>query len=101
MGERSPLKEEFKVPIKIQVSKTPLIIKLEVPGGFPHQPPTIQVMARVLHKEIDPVTKFYIGQALKGWNEQSTLLQLIRTIHQQFDMVPPIPESMAPAIQPN
>ena len=52
----------------------------------------IQVMARVTHPEIDPVTKVYQGQAMKAWNPQSTLIHLIRTVHQAFELKPPIPE---------
>lgn len=63
--------------------------------NFPESAPIIQVMARVVHPEIDSVTKTYQGQPVKGWAPHSILVNVVRALHQSFELKPPIPESMA------
>lgn len=61
--------------------------------NFPHQAPTIVVMARVLHAEIDPERKTYGGHVIREWSVHSNLLQLVKTVHHQFNISPPLPEN--------
>lgn len=48
--------QEYRIPIKLAVSPTPLYLKVSLPGQFPYQRPMILIMARVTHANIDTST---------------------------------------------
>ena len=82
----------------LAVSKTPLFIRIDCPKSFPQQRPNLVVLARVVHPAINPKTKVVSTQLLQTWDifqNNSTLLGVIRDIHSSFDSNPPIPEKLA------
>jgi ubiquitin-protein ligase len=82
----------------LQVSKTPLYMRIDCPKMFPTQKPNIVILARVVHKDLHPKTKTCINSQLDNWdlyNNSSNLLSVIRDIHGRFNANPPIPEKMA------
>jgi hypothetical protein len=50
-------------------------------------------MSRVTHATIEPATYQYIGAAIQGWTQNSSLLILVKTIHMEFNKQPPMPEA--------
>ena len=65
---------------------------------FPQMAPTIHVMHSVVHDQISKDGKYlYIGQRLVDWKPHSNLLSLVRAMHQEFELNPPIPEHMIKA----
>ena len=44
-----PDRQEWRVPIKLQVSSQPLFLKVILGQGFPMIAPQVQVMSRVTH----------------------------------------------------
>jgi hypothetical protein len=48
-------------------------------------------MANVTHSLIDCNLKYYKGKMLENWAQHSQLINLIRTVHQEFMKEPPIP----------
>ena len=87
--------KEYRVPIQLSVSPQPLFVKLTLGPQFPYVKPIIQAMARVTHPNIEPRTYMYKGQALAQWRETSQLDVLLRTIQQEFQQKPPMPEGQA------
>ena len=64
-------------------------------GDFPVIKPTIQVLAKVEHRNLDPATIAYHGPSLQQWHPQrSTLLQVVQVIHQEFVANPPTPKNL-------
>jgi hypothetical protein len=58
-------RDEYRVPIKIQVSAHPLWLQINLGSGFPmYVGPIIQILSRVSHKFIENGTKTYKGPAL-------------------------------------
>ena len=56
------------------------------------------MLARVVHQDINPKTKVIITQMLQQWDifqNNSSLLNVIRDVHSRFDSSPPIPEKLA------
>jgi hypothetical protein len=53
MMKELPDRQEWKVPIKINVSTQPLYLKVILPDGFPVIMPQIQIMSRVTHQYIE------------------------------------------------
>lgn len=87
---------QYRVPLFLQISQTPLYIRVTCPANFPQQRPTVQVLARVFHKDLHDVTKVVASPLLDQWNYQtgSSLVNAIRDIHSRFDRQPPVPEKM-------
>lgn len=52
-------------------------------------------MARVTHPNVEKNTYAYKGPQIQSWNQNSNLSQLIKAIHEEFKVNPPIPEGMA------
>jgi ubiquitin-protein ligase len=55
------MSEEYRIPLRLPVSRTPLVIRVEISQNFPVSPPIVQVLARVLHSDIDSKSKTYLG----------------------------------------
>ena len=56
--------------------------------------PQIIVMHRVTHEKISKDGKYtYIGDRLTKWTNFSNLLNLVRQMHQEFELAPPISEA--------
>jgi len=73
----------------------PLFVKMTVPHQFPQMAPTIHVLHKVVHEKISKDDKYnYIGERLVNWKAHSNLLSLVRQMHQEFELNPPIPENM-------
>ena len=92
LKSKTPEKEEFNVPMTLSVSTQPLYVKVIIPMAFPAAKPIIQVLARVTHKDIDNNSKIYTGVCLQSWGTHSNLLNIMRTVHQDFERDPPLPE---------
>ena len=85
---------EFRVPFLLRVSSTPLFVKVVVLKNFPVQAPIIEVMDRVVHKDIDTKNYNYIGAGVKQWTPQSNLVNLLQRIYHEFQTEPPIHEAL-------
>jgi len=55
---------EYRVPLQLSVSPQPLYIKVTLGQTFPATKPTIAVMSRVSHQNIEPNTYSYKGPCL-------------------------------------
>ncbi|CDW85849.1 UNKNOWN [Stylonychia lemnae] len=84
----------YRIPLQLAVSKTPLYIRVEFPPLYPSQAPFIQVLARVIHQDLHPQTKHYQGKMIREWGIHSTILNVMRQIHAEFNLNPPLPESV-------
>ena len=52
-------------------------------------------MHRVVHDQISKDGNYqYIGEKITNWIPSSNLLQLVRRMHQEFELNPPIPENL-------
>jgi ubiquitin-protein ligase len=90
--------DQYRCPLTLSVSKTPLFIRIDLPPTFPVQRPNLVVLARVLHDTIDPRTKVIANKQLDTWDiyqRGSNLLSVVREIHALFDRTPPLPEKIA------
>ena len=85
---------EFKVPIQIRASSTPIFLKVVLIQQFPLTPPIIQIMTNVIHKDIDSNNFTYKGNAISRWTPQSNLVNLIQQIQIEFNGEPPIPVAL-------
>ena len=63
----SPTQQEFKVPLVLNASSTPLFVKLILFNEFPQRAPIVQVLADVVHPLIEPRLFSYSGPAISEW----------------------------------
>jgi len=68
LARKDASRQEYKVPIKLNVSKQPLYIKVILGQGFPSICAQVVVMARVTHSYVESGTYNYRGPALANWN---------------------------------
>lgn len=84
---------EYRLSMKIASQpEAPLYIKLIVPFGFPVVRPQLQIMSRVTHPNVVPTTFMYSGPLIDGWNEAATLSVLTKSLEDEFNRNPPMPE---------
>ena len=80
---------ELEVPLTINKSKGALWVLVILPAKYPYQAPLIQIIkAKVVHKHLDS----HMGithPLLDNWTNKSSLLDVIRTVHQEFNSSPP------------
>ena len=63
---------------------------------FPQMAPSLHVMHRVVHDKISTDGLYmYVGERLVKWMAHSNLLSLVRQMHQEFELNPPVPEGLA------
>jgi len=55
--KQSPEMNVYRLPLNLIVSKNPLYIRIDCPKQFPSKRPNLVVLARVVHSDINPVTK--------------------------------------------
>lgn len=80
---------ELEVPLTINKSKGALWVLVILPAKYPYQAPLIQVIkAKVVHKHLDSHMRV-THPLLDSWTNKSSLLDVIRTIHQEFNNSPP------------
>lgn len=84
--------EKFLVPFQLPISAKPLYVSVDIPYSFPTAKPVVLVNSHVMHDEINPMTKVFIGKAIVDWQEHSNLLALLRSVQNAFQQKPPIPE---------
>ena len=84
--------EDYQVPLMLSRAAQPFYITVHIPHNFPDITPTIRVMHRVVHANVKAGTYEYIGPCLTKWGPHSNLLSVVRTLHQEFELSPPIPE---------
>ena len=90
--------DSYRVPITLAISRTPLYIRIDCPKAFPQQRPNLVVLARVVHPEIHPKSKVINTQLLQQWDifqNNSSLLNVIRDVQSKFEASPPVPEKIA------
>lgn len=85
---------EYSFFLKLDISATPLPMKLVLTQGFPYTRPNVTVASRVTHPNVDETTYSYKGPIIQHWNVNSTLTHVIKTIHDEFNLKPPMPEQM-------
>ena len=57
--------------------------------------PSIHVMHRVVHSKISTDGQYlYTGQKITNWGQHSNLCNLIRHLHQEFELEAPVPENL-------
>lgn len=54
--------------------------------------PIIKVQYRVTHPNIDSATFEYKGPVITKWESHSNLLNVVRQMHNEFEIDPPVPE---------
>ena len=87
--EKSGDEIEVEVPLKIGKSKGALWILVILPQNYPSIKPIIQIInAKVQHEYIDDNYRV-IHPILDEWNSNSSLIEVIETIHVSFDSNPP------------
>lgn len=80
---------ELEVPLTINKSKGALWVLVILPAKYPYQGPIIQVIkAKVVHKHLDSHMRV-THPCLDSWTNKSSLLDAVRTIHQEFNKDPP------------
>ncbi|CDW82104.1 vacuolar protein sorting-associated protein 37a isoform x2 [Stylonychia lemnae] len=79
--------------------RVPLQLKVGLNNDFPITKPSIRIMSKVSHPEIDSNTFYYQGAILQNWTENSSLAHLVQSIHESFNLNPPIPANMQGVIQ--
>ena len=94
MYRQTPQDTQHRVPLKLQISPAPLYIKITLTNQFPQFPPKIHMMSSVTHRSLNPVTIEYTGQAVQGWNQNSSLATVVKAIHDEFQAEPPMPKQM-------
>lgn len=100
LNKQLPDRDEYRVPIKIKVSTQPLWLQLILGNGFPmYIGPMIQVLSRVQHKSIENGTNLYKGPALRTWDQNSSLVKIIKAIEIEFNQEPPVPVKLTSAEQ--
>lgn len=82
----------FHLPISPGV---PLYMKISLLQGFPYTAPVISCMARVTHQNVERNTYAYKGPLVQNWNQNSNLTVLVKAIHEEFKLTPPMPEGVA------
>ena len=86
---------DYRIPLVLRRANQPLFVRIHVPHQFPQMAPSIHVMHSVVHEKISKDGKYlYIGERLAAWKSHSNLLSLVRQMHQEFELNPPIPENM-------
>ena len=79
----------------LHANRQPIYVKVAIPFQFPQMPPVINVMHRVTHQKITKDGSYrYCGEKVENWKSHSNLLALIRQLHQDFQMNPPVPENV-------
>lgn len=87
--ERVAEEVEIEVPLKISKSKGALWMLVILPGNYPNQPPIFQIInAKVEHECIDD--NFLVRHVvLDDWNNSSSLINAISSVHKEFEDAPP------------
>jgi ubiquitin-protein ligase len=75
----------FKVPLQLNAGITALFISLTLHQEFPYRVPTVVVLADVVHPMLHTQTCAYQGPALKTWNPQSSIINLLAQITYEFN----------------
>ena len=70
-------------------------MKISLLQGFPYTAPVISCMARVTHPNIERNTYAYRGPLIQNWNQNSNLTVIVKAIHEEFKVNPPMPEGVA------
>ena len=78
----------------LRAGRTPLFIKIVLAPDFPQSRPILQVLAKVMHKDLDPTYKTYNGKAIAEWGAHCDLLSALRQMQADFELNPPVPEGM-------
>lgn len=95
MISQSGTGQDYRIPIVLTRANQPLFVRLSVPYQFPQMAPSIHVMHSVVHEKISKDGKYdYIGDFLANWKPHSNLLSVVRQMHQEFELNPPIPENL-------
>ena len=84
--------EDVRIPLFLSKATQPLYVKVSIPWDLLNKAPTIWVMHRVVHEKIDPQTFAYKNESLKNWSPHSQLSEILRKMHQEFELNPPLPE---------
>lgn len=87
-------RQEFRVPLTLKASKTPLQVKIVLYQEFPNRGPIIQILAEVIHEHIDDKTFCYTGPMIKSWNTNGNVVALLQKMTKEFDEEPPIPKAL-------
>ena len=89
------MSEDFRVPLLVPQSQQPLFVKVTVPYLFPSTAPSIHVLHRVVHPKISKDGHYlYTDEKLQNWQVHNNLQTIIRQMHQEFQLNPPLLEEM-------
>lgn len=80
---------EMDVPLQIQSSKGALWVSVILPAKYPYQCPIISILkAKVVHQFIDDHLRV-THPLLTNWTQKSSLLEIIKQVHNEFNKQPP------------
>lgn len=96
LHKQTETSSDWRVAFQLPISPgVPLYMKISLLQGFPYTAPVISCMARVTHPNVERNTYAYKGPLVQNWNQSSNLTVLVKAIHEEFKVNPPIPEGMA------
>lgn len=81
------------MPLKITAGKDALLIRLTMHQEFPYRVPIVKMIPDVVHPMVDAQTRVYQGPAIKTWTAQSSIINLLAQITNEFNKQPPIPRN--------
>ena len=91
MEDPSTKTQQYRVPLMLPISPGPLFIKVTLGNQFPSIKPQVHMMSDVTHPNVDSGTISYQGPVVKNWNQNSSLAEAIKAIHDEFIKTPPMP----------
>ena len=53
------------------------MIRLAMPFEFPSVKPTITILSKIMHENVDQENLRYIGPALDNWSTRSSVISLV------------------------
>ena len=58
-------------------------------------PPVVHVMHRVVHAKVSKDERYtFMDDKLVNWKPHYNLLSILRQMHQEFQLSPPVPENL-------
>ena len=91
MEDQATRTQQYRVPLMLPISPGPLFIKVTLGATFPQVRPQVHMMSDVTHRNVEAGTIQYKGQIIMNWNQNSSLGDLIKAIHDEFIKEPPMP----------
>lgn len=83
LDKQTPEANSYRISMMLNVSQTPLYVRIDCPRNFPTQKPNIVVLARVVHRDLHERTNCVHNPYLDNWDlykNSSNLLSVLRDV---------------------